>query len=149
MASLIRWQPASDMVSLRDAMDRLFEDSFVSRRGFPALWAGDTLALDVYETDDELVIKTSLPGVKPEEVDITVTGDVLTIRGETKSEEKVENANYLRQERRYGTFQRSVQLPGHLQSDKAKATFENGVLTLTIPKAEEARPKTIKVTAKK
>jgi len=149
MASLIKWQPVNDMVSLRDAMDRLFEDSFVTRRGFPSLWNGDTLALDVYETNEALVIKTSLPGVKPEEVDITVTGDVLTIKGETKSEEKVENANYLRQERRYGSFQRSVQLPGDLKSEKAEASFENGVLTLTIPKAEEAKPKTIKVTSKK
>ena len=149
MASLIKWQPVSDMVSLRDAMDRLFEDSFVTRRGFPALWNGDTLALDVYETNEALVIKTSLPGVKPEEVDITLSDDILTIKGETKSEEKVEKANYLRQERRYGTFQRSVQLPANLQSDKAEACFENGVLTLTIPKAEEAKPKTIKVTTRK
>ena len=149
MASLIKWQPVSDMMSLRDAMDRLFEDSFVTRRGFPALWNGDTLALDVYETEESLVIKTSLPGVKPEEVDITVTDDVLTIKGEAKSDEKVENANYLRQERRYGTFQRSLQLPGSLQTDSAEATFENGVLTLTIPKAEEAKPRTMQVKTKK
>ena len=149
MASLIKWQPVSDMMSLRDAMDRLFEDSFVTRRGFPALWNGDTLALDVYETEESLVIKTSLPGVKPEEVDITVTEDVLTIKGEARSEEKVESANYLRQERRYGNFQRSLQLPGSLQTDRAEATFENGVLTLTIPKAEEAKPRTIQVKTKK
>ena len=149
MASLIKWQPVSDMMSLRDAMDRLFEDSFVTRRGFPALWNGDTLALDVYETEESLVIKTSLPGVKPEEVDITVTEDVLTIKGEARSEEKVESANYLRQERRYGNFQRSLQLPVSLQTDRAEATFENGVLTLTIPKAEEAKPRTIQVKTKK
>jgi HSP20 family protein len=137
------------MVSLRDAMDRLFEDSFVSRRGYPAGWNGDSLALDVYENEESLVVTSSLPGVKPEDLEITITGDVLTIRGETKSEEKVEKANYLRQERRFGSFQRSVQIPGALQSDKAEASFENGVLTLTIPKAEEARPKTIKVEAKK
>ena len=149
MASLIKWQPMSDMMSLRDAMDRLFEDSFVTRRGFPARWFGDTLAIDVLETNDSLVIKSSLPGVKPEDIDITVTGEVLTIKGETRSEDKVEDANYLRQERRYGAFLRSVQLPGNLRSDKAEASFENGVLTLTIPKADEAKPKTIKVQAKK
>jgi HSP20 family protein len=102
----------------------------------------------VYETADSVVVKTAVPGVKPEEIDITITGDVLTIKGETKTEEKVEKANYFRQERRYGAFQRSVELPGSLLTDKAKASFENGLLTLTIPKSEEVKPKTIKVEAK-
>jgi HSP20 family protein len=129
-------------------MDDLFEDSFVRMRGLPAVLGGEPLALDVYETADSVVVKTSVAGVKPEEIDITITGDLLTIKGETKTEEKVEEANYIRQERRYGTFQRSVQLPGSLVTDKAQATFENGVLTLTIPKSEQSRPKTIKVEAK-
>lgn len=149
MASLIKWEPLSDLVSLRDAMDRLFEDSFVRMRGLPAGLGGETLALDMYETADHLVVKTAVPGVKPEDIDITITGDVLTIKGETKTEEKVEKANYIRQERRYGAFQRSVQLPASVLTDKAQATFENGVLTLTIPKSEQDKPKTIKVATRK
>jgi HSP20 family protein len=148
MASLIKWEPLSDLVSLRDAMDRLFEDSFVHMRGLPAIFGSEPLALDVFETTDSVVVKTAVAGVKPEEIEITITGDLLTIKGETRAEEKVEKANYIRQERRYGAFQRSVQLPGSLVTDKAEATFEDGVLTLTIPKSEESKPKTIKVEAK-
>jgi HSP20 family protein len=148
MASLIKWEPLSDLVSLRDAMDRLFEDSFVRMRGLPAVFGTEPLALDIYETADSVVVKSGVPGVKPEDIDITITGDVLTIKGETKTEEKVEKGNYIRQERRCGAFQRSVQLPGSLVTDKAKAGFENGVLTLTIPKSEKSKPKTIKVEAK-
>lgn len=148
MASLIKWEPLSDLVSLRDAMDRLFEDSFVRMRGLPSLFGTETLAVDMYETADSVVVKTAVPGVKPEDIDITISGDVLTIKGETKTEEKVEKANYIRQERRYGAFQRSVQLPGSLLTDKAQATFENGILTLTIPKSEESKPKVIKVKTK-
>jgi HSP20 family protein len=148
MASLIKWEPLSDLVSLRDAMDRLFEDSFVRMPGLPAIFGTEPLALDMYETADSVVVKSAVAGVKPEEIDITITGDVLTIKGETKTEEKVEKANYIRQERRYGAFQRSVQLPDSIVTDKAEASFENGVLTLTIPKSEKSKPKTIKVEAK-
>lgn len=89
-----------------------------------------------------------MPGVKPEDIDITITGDTLTIKGEVKAEEKVEKANYIRRERRYGAFSRSLTLPTSVVAEKAKAEFENGVLTLTLPKAEEVKPKTIKVKAK-
>jgi HSP20 family protein len=149
MASLIKWEPLSDLVSLRDAMDRLFEESFVRMRGLPSVLGGEGLALDMYQTADSVVVKTSVPGITAEDIDITITGNVLSIKGECKMEEKVEKANYIRQERRYGVFQRSVSLPESIVSDKAEATYENGVLTLTIPKAEESKPKTIKVEAKK
>ena len=149
MASLIKWEPFSDLISLRDAMDRLFEESFVRMRGWPSLLGAEALALEMYETADSVVVKTAGPGVKPEDIDITITGDVLTIKGEAKTEEKVEKEHYIRQERRYGSFQRSVQLPVSLVPDKAEATFEHGILTLTIPKSEEAKPKIIKVEAKK
>lgn len=149
MASLIKWEPLGDLVSLRNAMDRLFEESFVRMRGLPSPFGSEALAVDMYETPDSVVIKTGIPGVKPEDIDISITGNILTIKGETKSEEKVEKADYVRQERRHGSFQRSVQIPGSVVSDKAEASFENGVLTLTIPKSEEAKPKTIKVEAKK
>jgi HSP20 family protein len=102
----------------------------------------------MYQTADEVVIKASLPGVKPEDVDITVSGDTVTIKGETKTEEEIKREDYLYQERRYGVFSRSVRLPGSMQMDKAEAVFENGVLKLTIPKAEEAKPKSIKVQIK-
>jgi HSP20 family protein len=130
-------------------MDRLFEESFIRpSAGRLAPLSVGALAVDMYETDQDVVIKSSVPGVKTEDLDITITGDTLTIKGETKTEEKVERANYIRQERRYGAFCRSLILPTTIVTEKAKAEFENGVLTLTLPKAEEVKPKTIKVKAK-
>ena len=149
MANIVRWEPFRDLISLREAMDRLFEESFIRpRTGWLAPLGPGALAVDVYETDQDVVVKSSVPGVKPEDIDITITGDTLTIKGETKAEEKVERANYLRQERRYGAFARSLTLPTSIVAENAKAEFENGVLTLTLPKAEEVKPKTIKVKAK-
>ena len=149
MAHLVRWEPFRDLISLREAMDRLFEESFIRpRAGWLAPLGAGALAVDMYETDQDVVIKSSVPGVKAEDIDITITGDTLTIKGETKAEEKVEKANYVRQERRYGAFSRSVTLPTTIVAEKAKAEFENGVLTLTLPKAEEVKPKAIKVKAK-
>lgn len=149
MAELVRWNPARDMMSLRDAMDRLFEESFLHPGWFGASeGAAAALPVDMYETDDQIVVKASVPGIKPEELEVTITGDLLTIKGELKSEEKVEKQSYFRQERRFGSFCRQVGLPAGINSDKAKATFENGVLTLEMPKAEEAKSKTVKVVAK-
>jgi HSP20 family protein len=151
MADLIRWDPVRDMVSLRDAMDRLFEESFVRPRGaWPTLTGGEqTLALDVYETDDDLVVEASLPGVKPEEVDISIVGNTLIIKGEHEEKhEKQEEGKYYSRERRYGAFQRSMSLPVDVNADKAQATFEDGVLKLSLPKAEEAKPKRIEVAVK-
>lgn len=149
MAELVRWSPARDMVSLREAMDRLFEESFLR----PDLFGfgespASALPLDMYETDSDVVVKAAVPGVKPEEIEVTVTGDLLTIKGEFKTEEKMEKRNYLRQERRYGSFCRQVGLPASVDSGKAKATFENGLLTLELPKVEEVKAKTVKVVAK-
>ena len=149
MAHLVRWEPFRDLISLREAMDRLFEESFIRPRGgWLAPLGAEGLAVDMYETDQDVVSKSSVPGVKADDIDITITGDTLTIKGETKTEEKVEKANYIRQERRYGAFSRSVTLPTSIVAEKAKAEFENGVLTLTLPKAEEVKPKAIKVKAK-
>jgi len=144
-----RWHPFTDLVSLRQAMDRLFEDSFVRpSRALEALGEVAAPAIDVYQTPSEIVVKAALPGVKPEDVNIDITGDTLTIKGESKAEQEVKREDYLYQERRYGAFSRSIVLPGGLKSDKAEATVEDGVLTLTIPKAEEIKPKAIKVKAK-
>jgi HSP20 family protein len=144
-----RWQPFSELMSLRQAMDKLFEDSFVRpSRFFSALGEATTPALDVYQTPNEVVVKAALPGVKPEDISIDITGETLTIRGEHKAEQEIKEKDYLYQERRYGAFSRSVALPSGLKPDKAEATMEDGVLTLTIPKAEEVKPKAIKVKAK-
>lgn len=146
--SIVRWEPFSDLMSLREAMDRLFEESVV-RPGNRLLapYGPGEMAIDMYESDDDLVVTAALPGVKPEDVDITITGDTLSIKGETKSETKVEKGSYLRQERRYGAFSRTLVLPVSVQTDKAEAKFKDGVLTLSIPKAEESKPKIVKIKA--
>jgi HSP20 family protein len=144
-----RWHPFTDLMSLRQAMDRLFEDSFVRpSRALEAFGEVATPALDVYQTPSEIVVKAALPGLKPEEVSIDITGETLTIKGEHKAEHDIKKEDYLYQERRYGVFSRSVILPSGLKPDKAEATMDDGVLTLTIPKAEEIKPKAIKVKAK-
>lgn len=149
MANLVRWEPFRDLVSLREAMDRLFEESFIRpRTGWLAPASVDTLAVDMYETDDSVIVKTAVPGIKPEELDVSVTGDTLTIKGETRAEEEIKEENYIRRERRYGAFSRSLALPVSVVADKAAADFENGMLTLTLPKAEEVKPRAIKVKAK-
>ncbi len=150
MANIVRWDPFNDVVSLRDAMDRLFEESFIQPRWISPIRESvmGGLALDVVETANDIVVKASVPGFKPEDIDITVVGDTLTIQGETKAEKHEEKENYLLQERRFGTFKRSFTLPMGVQADKAHADFENGVLTLTLPKAEEVKPKQIKVSLK-
>jgi HSP20 family protein len=114
-------------------------------------FAGDTLGLpvDVIENKDNVVVRASVPGMQPEDIDVSISGDVLTIKGETKSEEKVQEDNYVRQERHFGKFERSLQMPSMVVADKADAKFENGVLTLTLPKAEASKPKTIKVKTSK
>ncbi len=148
MSSLMRRDPSREIVSLRDMMDRMFEDAFVTPRGWLMQAAGGEPLLDMYETNDSVVVKTALPGVKPEQVDITITGDTLTMRGETKEEQEIKEENYLRRERRFGHFSRTVSLPGGLQTDRAEASFENGELTLRIPKSEQAKPKSVKVKPK-
>lgn len=149
MSSVIRWQPFDELVSLRDAMDRIFEDSFIRPRwGWIEPTSAASLAIDMYETKDEVVVKAALPGMKPEEVEVSITGNTLTIKGKSNEENEVKEKDYIRKEQRYGSFTRSVALPSGLKADKAEAMFENGVLTLKVPKSEEVKPKTIKVKAK-
>jgi HSP20 family protein len=145
MSTVVRWEPIHDAVTLRDAMDRLFEDSFVRPRSYGTASASIELPVDMYETEDDLVVSASVPGVKPEDIEITIVGDALTIKGATKSEFEVERANVHRQERRYGAFTRSLAIPVAIQTDKAEAKFRDGVLTLVLPKADAIKPKTIKV----
>jgi len=105
-------------------------------------------AIDLYQTDEEVVVKAALPGLKADDVQITVTDDLLTLRGEFKWENGHENATYHIREQRYGSFERSISLPVDVQTDKAKADFQNGILTITLPKAESVKPKTISIKAK-
>lgn len=149
MSSLIRWEPINELVTLRDAMDRMFEESFVRpRASWIAPMSAATLAIDVYETKDDVVVKAALPGVKPEALAVTITGNTLNISGESKEENETKDQDMVRKELRYGSFSRTVTLPNGLKGDKADATFEHGMLTLKIPKAEEIKPKSIKVQAK-
>lgn len=142
---LVRWEPFREMMSLREAMNRLFEDSIVRPFNWPSMFDGGAPSIDMIDAGDNVIVKASLAGVKPEDIDITVTGDLLTLKGEVKTEQKTEEANYIRQERRYGAFERSLTLPAQVVADKAKTEFENGVLTLTLPKAEGVKPKIIKI----
>lgn len=148
MANITRYDPLGEMVSLRSAMDRLFEDSFVSPLSWRTISGGEALTppIDVHETADELVVTSALPGVKAEDVEITMTGQTLTMRGEFKADEQINRDQYLYRERRFGTFSRTLQLPVRVQGDLAKATFQDGVLTLHIPKAEEVKPRQIRIT---
>lgn len=141
-----RWgDPFRDVISLRDAMNTLLQESFV-RPGSGAP-AGNQLALplDVAETENEFLVSASLPGVKPEDVQITVHGDTVTIRGELRDEEELKSGHWLLRERRTGVFQRSLTLTAPVDSNKASARFDNGVLTLSLPKSEQAKPKQIKI----
>ena len=149
MTLLRRSDPFRDLVSLREAMNQLFEDSIVRpQSAASAPRAAGTLAVDMYETDEAVVVRSAVPGVDPADIDISIHGDTLTIKGETKTEEKIEEENYLCRERYYGAFSRSIMIPVSIEADNAEAEFEDGVLTLTLPKAEELKPKAIKVKTK-
>jgi len=148
--NLVRWEPFRDLVSLRREMDRLFEESLVRPSRALALFGnGVNPPIDVYQTPNEVVVKASMPGVKPEDVEINITDHTLTIKGEAKGTDEVKREDYLYREHHYGSFVRSLTLPHTVQTDKAEATTEDGILTLTIPKSEDAKPRTIEVKAKK
>ncbi len=148
MSNLTRWEPMRDMVTLRDAMDRLFDEAFTRP------WYGDggnvpgMPAIDMYQTDDDVIVKATVPGMKPEDIQISVTGDTLTLKGETQEETDNKEKAYHIRERRWGSFERTITLPTAVRSDKAQADFENGVLSIKLPKAEDVKPKTITVKAK-
>lgn len=136
--SIVRWNPIREMLAMQTALDRMFEDT--RRGGFE----GNALALDVHEDDKTYTVVTSLPGVKPENINVSIQDGVLTITGEIPAQ-TTENTRTLMQERTYGKFTRSIRLPMMVNNNKVEASFDNGVLTLTLPKAEEAQPKQIAV----
>jgi HSP20 family protein len=144
MRVLSRWEPARGVTTLQEQINRLFSDTFdrTSEESNLTSWAP---AVDIFETEHELVVKADLPEIDPKDLDIRVENNILTIRGERNFEKKVDENNYLRVERAYGAFARSFSLANSVNADAIKADYQNGVLTLSIPKREEAKPKQIKV----
>ena len=144
MRTINRWeQPFRGATTLQEQINRVFGDG--GRTGEESNLTPWAPAVDIYETEHELVVKADLPDVNPQDLDIRVENNILTIRGERKFENKVNEENYLRVERSYGSFSRSFQLANSVNSDAINADYQNGVLTLSIPKREEAKPKQIKV----
>lgn len=143
MSNLNRWEPFATNSGLESQVNRMFTELFGrSQESNLTAWAP---AVDIFENEQDLIVKADLPDVKPEELDIRVENNILTIRGERKFEKKVDEKNYLRVERSYGSFARSFSLANTVNSEAITADYKDGVLTLTIPKREEAKPKQIKV----
>jgi HSP20 family protein len=145
MSNLNRWDPFQDMLTLREAMNQLLEESFVRPVPGRSGQAGFAPALDLSETRDGYLVEAAVPGLKPENLEITVENNVLTIKGETRNENEDKQRNYHRVERRFGSFQRTIALPTTVKTDAIQASLENGVLRLEIPKAEEVKPRKISV----
>ncbi len=141
----MRWDPFRDIAPMRSAIDRLFDEFWT-----PTIWHERQYAfpVDLSETDESVVARAALPGVNPDEVEVSVNDDLLTIKGETKEEKKDEREHYVHRELTYGAFSRTVQLPASVDSEKATAEYEDGVLTITLPKVEGDRARTIKVQSK-
>jgi HSP20 family protein len=150
--SLAPWRSFGELSRMEREMERMFEDFFGRRMSpwWPSRWLGagtqvNMPALDVYEEQDDIVVKAELPGMDKDSIDVTVSDHLLTIKGEKKKEEEVKQDNYYRSERSHGSFVRTVELPSDIKSDKVKATFKNGVLEIHLPKTEEAKKKAVKV----
>ena len=144
MSSIIRWDPFRNVSTLQEQVNRLFDSAFSGRSNESALttWAP---AVDIYETENELVLKADIPDINEEDLDIRVENNMLTIRGERKFEHEVKEDNYLRVERAYGSFSRSFSLPNTVNSEAIKAEYKNGVLKVEMPKRAESKPKQVKV----
>ena len=152
MANVVRWNPVREAADLFNEFDRMMEYPLLRQRWGMPLRANEVvgswgLALDVAEKGDVFTMKASLPGISPDDLNVTLEDNVLTIQGETKEDETIEENSYHIRERRYGSFSRSVRFPVPVEGDKVEANFENGVLTLSIPKAEAVKPKRIAVKA--
>jgi HSP20 family protein len=143
---LMEWRPFREVSRLRREMDRLWDDYFGSgRRGLQPLQPEFAPAVDVKETAEAVVVKAEVPGMDAKEINISVTGDVLTIKGEKKSEREEKEENYHLVERSYGSFSRSLTLPAAVDLDNIEAKYDQGVLTVTCPKKEEIKPKAIEI----
>jgi HSP20 family protein len=145
MSDIIRWNPFREMVSMRNAMDRMFEDALIGPEwdwGQASSWQ---LSLDIVENDEDFTVKASIPGINPDDLEITLSGKNLTIKGETKGESESDQGKYHLRERRYGSFSRRVSLPTEINDKEVKASYDSGVLTLTLPKSEGTKPRRIEV----
>ncbi len=145
---LTRWDPFQEMMNLRTTVDRLFEGAY-GQSNLTTQAANWGLALDVIEDDDAFVVKASVPGINPDDLEITFNDNTLTIKGEVKAEEEIKEAHYHLRERRIGTFSRSLSLGSRVNANAIDASYENGVLTLRLPKAEEIKPKRIAIQVSK
>lgn len=144
--AVVKWDPFRDLISIQDRMNRLFEQTLTRSRGEEGVSATTwTPAVDIYETADMIVMKAELPGVAREDIQIQIDGNTLTLRGERRFAKDVQEESYLRIERAYGSFHRSFTLPAGVQQDRVRALFKDGVLELSLPKAEEAKPKKIAI----
>ena len=140
---LTRWDPFQEMLNLRRTVDRLFDNVSTDHElAQPSLWG---LAVDVVENKDDFIVKASVPGVNPDDLDVSYADDTLTIKGEIKSDNEVKENQYHLHERRYGSFTRSISLPTKIKGDAIDASYQNGVITLRLPKAEEVKPKRIAI----
>ena len=152
MANVVRWNPMREAAELMNEFDRVLEYPLLRQRWGMPLRTNEVvgswgLALDVAEKGDVFTVKASLPGISPDDLNVTLEDNVLTIQGEAKEDQTIEENSYHIRERRYGSFSRSVRFPVPVEGDKVEAEYENGVLTLTIPKAEAVKPKRIAVKA--
>ena len=147
--AIVRWEPFRDLVSIQDRMNRIFDEAFrgAGRQGEEEWALGGSWAppVDIYEHDGTLVLKAELPGIDPKDVDIRVENNVLTLRGERKLDQEVKRESCHRVERSYGTFSRAFTLPNVVDTTNIKAEFHDGVLRVTMPKREEAKPKQIQI----
>ncbi len=144
MANVVRWDPFREMLQLRRSMDRMMDESLMNGSNWdePMRWA---LPVDVVENNDAYLVKASLPGVNPDDINITYDNHVLTLNTEVQAEEEKKEERYLLRERRYGSFTRSITLPNQVDASKIEASYSDGVLTLTLPKAEEVKPRRIQI----
>jgi HSP20 family protein len=145
MNTITRWDQSRGSTSLENQVIRLFEDNFIRDRSGHADLATWAPPVDIYETENELVVKADLPDLQDKDIDVRVENNTLTIRGERKFEKAVNEDNYLRVERAYGPFTRSFSLPNTVSSENIRAEYRNGVLTLHMAKREESKPKQIKI----
>jgi HSP20 family protein len=142
-----RWDPFREIMTLRNRIDHLLESAFVRPRGEWFATIFDEPALDMYEADGKIKVDIPLPGVKPEEIELSISGKTLTIKGERKAKEEVKKEDYYRHEMHYGAFTRAVTLPETVDVAKPEATFENGVVTVSFPKVATMEPKRIEIKA--
>ncbi len=143
--SMTRWDPFRSMNTLQEQVNRLFEDRFAHSHSGQAELASWAPAVDIYETENELVVKADLPEMQEKDIDVRVENHTLTIRGERKFSNEVQEDNYLRVERAYGTFTRTFSLPNTVNTEAIKAEYRNGVLSVRMPKREETKPKQIQI----